>query len=96
MSWELCVERLLSLYESLTAENHYLFMITRPSTRQQLFPIKLRGLGIRHSDNICLPGYIASSLTCTQTVSQLLSKSDTIYFNFLSEAVMTGKIWTFL
>ena len=60
--------------------------------RQASLPVKLGGLGVRRSEDICLPAYIASSFKCAQIVSQLLSKSDSAYFNFLlSEAIMTWK-----
>ena len=60
--------------------------------RQASLPIKLGGLGIRRTEDISLPAFIASSMKCSVTVDQLISKTDASYFtSLMCEAVMTWK-----
>lgn len=64
-----------------------------PNTfRQATLPVKLGGLGVRRSEDICLPAFIASSSKCASIVEKLLSTQDSTYFNFLlSDAVHSWK-----
>ena len=62
------------------------------TSTQVSLPVKLGGLGIRRSEDISLPAFIASSHKCLETVNRILPKSDSNYFeNLLSDAVDTWK-----
>ena len=58
--------------------------------RQASLPVKLGGLGIRRTEDVCLPAFISSSKTCYAVVEHLISKSNITQFTVLmSEAVLT-------
>jgi len=59
---------------------------------QASLPVKLGGLGIRRTTDICLPAFIASSNKCASIVEKLISPSNGAHFSFLlSEATIAWK-----
>ena len=59
---------------------------------QATLPVKLGGLGIRRSEDISLPAFIASSQKCSTIVSKLLSASNASFFlNLLRDSIARWK-----
>ena len=59
---------------------------------QASLPVKLGGLGIRRTTDICLPAFIASSNKCAPIVEKLISPSNGAHFSILlSEATIAWK-----
>ena len=70
-----------------------------PSTfLQATLPVKLGGLGIRRSEDICLPAFRTSSNKCAEIVNQLFfsyrHKTQLILTSCYRKLSLLGKIWT--
>ena len=59
---------------------------------QASLPVKLGGLGIRRTTDICRPAFIASSIKCATIVEKLVNPNDVTFFSLLlSEATTAWK-----